>query len=235
MNVLVINGSPRLAASNTMKLTNAFISAAPQDAVIKTVQIYKKNIQPCRGCFSCWGKTAGSCIINDDMRDILTDMLWADIIIESFPLYFFGMPSGLKAMTDRTLPLMKPYMGDIGVGSAAFHDYRDSSMNSKKVVIISTCGYVQSEPMYPSLLKQLDLIWGEDNYTSILCPEGEIFISDNAKRQRHGYLSLIKKAGEEYFESFSISDKTQNELKKPILSPKGFEALTLAHRNSTVK
>ena len=77
MNVLVINGSPRLAASNTMKLTNAFISAAPQDAVIKTVQIYKKNIQPCRGCFSCWGKTAGSCIINDDMRDILTDMLWA--------------------------------------------------------------------------------------------------------------------------------------------------------------
>ena len=43
MNVLVINGSPRLAASNTMKLTNAFISAAPQDAVIKTVQIYKKK------------------------------------------------------------------------------------------------------------------------------------------------------------------------------------------------
>lgn len=232
MNVLVLNGSPKAERSNTLNITKAFLAGFPGDTELEYVNLYKLDIKPCLGCFSCWGKTPGRCVIKDDMQELYGKIEKADIIIESFPLYFFGMPSGLKAMTDRCLPFMLPYMGNLAEDkNAFFHELRDESMHEKRLVIITTCGYVDAKPMYPALLKEYDLICGDGNYTAILCPEGELFISENAKRQREGYLADVTKAGAEFAENFKLSPETMERISKPILSPKGYEALTLAHRN----
>ena len=63
--------------------------------------------------------------------------------------------------------------------------------------------------MYPALLKQLDLIAGEGHYTVILCPEGELFIADKAKRQREGYLAEITRAGAEFAQNRALSEETK--------------------------
>lgn len=69
----------------------------------------------------------------------------------------------MKATTDRCLPFMLPYMGNLVEDkNASFHELRDESMHEKRLVVITTCGYVDEKPMYPALLKQLDLIAGED-------------------------------------------------------------------------
>lgn len=230
MKVLVLNGSPKAERSNTLNITKAFLSGFPEDTEIETVNLYRKNIKPCVGCFSCWSKTQGHCVIQDDMQEIYPKIQAADIIIESFPLYFFGMPSQLKAMTDRCLPFMLPYMGNLVEDkNASFHELRDESMHEKRLVVITTCGYVDEKPMYPALLKEYDLICGDGNYTAILCPEGELFIAEKAKRQREGYLADIKKAGAEFAENLCLSEETKKRIAKPILSPKGFETITLAH------
>lgn len=187
MKVLVLNGSPKAERSNTLNITKAFLKGFPADTEVEQVNLYKKDIKPCLGCFSCWSRTPGQCVIKDDMQDIYEKIKAADIVIESFPLYFFGMPSQMKATTDRCLPFMLPYMGNLVEDkNASFHELRDESMHEKRLVVITTCGYVDEKPMYPALLKQLDLIAGEGHYTAILCPEGELFIADKAKRQRRG-------------------------------------------------
>ena len=230
MNILVLNGSPKGERSNTLKITESFLAGFPEDTNIERVTLYKQNIKPCMGCFSCWSKTPGECIIKDDMQSIYEKIGWADIVIESFPLYFFGMPSQLKAMTDRCLPFMLPYMGNLVEDkNASFHELRDESMHEKRFVVITTCGYVDAKPMYPALLKQLELIAGEGGCTTILCPEGELFIAEKAKRQREGYLAEIKKAGAEFAQNLKLCDETKQRIAKPILSPQGFEAITLAH------
>ena len=101
MKILVLNGSPKNDRSNTLNITKAFLAGFPADCSIEYVSLYKLNIKPCVGCFSCWSKTQGQCVIKDDMQELYEKIRAADIIIESFPLYFFGMPSQLKAMTDR--------------------------------------------------------------------------------------------------------------------------------------
>ena len=78
-------------------------------------------------------------------------------------------------------------------------------------------------------MKQFDLICGEGKYTAILCGQGELFISGNAKRQRDGYLEDVRKAGAEFAEKLSLSEETKKRIAKPILSPKGFETITSAH------
>ncbi len=229
MKVLILNGSPKVGRSNTLNITKAFVSGFPSDTEVEQIDIYKSDIKPCLGCFSCWSKTPGECVIKDDMQEIYKKIEASDVIIESFPLYFFGMPSGVKAMTDRCLPFMLPYMGNIASGSASFHELRNEAMHEKRLVVISTCGYVETAPMFPALLKQYDLICGEGGYTPIICPEGELFIAEKAKRQREGYLSDIKNAGAEFSQNLSLSDETMKKISVPMLSPKGFEAITLAH------
>ncbi len=236
MKVLVINGSPKGEKSNTMNVTRAFLSGFPESVGIETVELHKLDIKPCLGCYSCWGKTNGRCVINDDMQALREKILSADIIIESFPLYFFGMPSKVKAMTDRCLPFMLPYLGGFSENrNICFHELREKILLNKKLVVISSCGYVDANAVYPALLRQYDLICGEGKYTAILCAQGELFISENAKRQRDGYLSDIKKAGEEFAEKLSLSEETKKRISKPILSPKGFETITSAHWEHQMK
>lgn len=229
MKILILNGSPKSSRSNTMNITRAFIEGFPKDTKVEQIDLYKKEIKPCLGCFSCWSKTPGECVIKDDMKEIYEKIKASDIIIESFPLYFFGMPSVMKCLTDRCLPFMLPYMGNQTGNGSSFHELRDENMHNKKLVLISTCGYVDTKSMYPALLKQYDLICGENCYTSIICPEGELFIAEKAKRQRESYLRDIREAGKEFSESYCISEKTMYKISIPILSPKGFEAITLAH------
>lgn len=231
MNILVLNGSPRMERSNTLRITNAFLEGFPNDFRTETVHLYKLNIKPCLGCFSCWTKTPGKCVINDDMQTLYSKIESSDIIIESFPLYFFGMPSGFKAAVDRCLPLMKTYLGtEDKDGHSSFHLLRNDAMYNKKLVLISTCGYVGTGPMYPALLKQYDLICGKGNYTAILCSEGELFGYDGlAERQKRGYFSDAAKAGAEFAENGRISAETAEKLSKPVLSPIGFEKIVRSH------
>lgn len=231
MKVLILNGSPKLEKSNTLNVTNAFVSGFPEGTEVKRIDIYTKEIKPCRGCFACWASPDGICAIKDDMPEILAAIKEADVIIESFPLYFYGMPSQLKAVTDRCLALAEPYMGAKSDDGQTFNKLRDPSIFDKKLIVISSCGYVELEPVYPALLAQYDLICGgREKYTAILCAMGEVFMTGMAKRQIRAYLDSIRKAGEEYCANgFEISAETMRKISIPILSPTGFETLTTSH------
>ncbi|MEE3391792.1 MAG: flavodoxin family protein, partial [Candidatus Cryptobacteroides sp.] len=194
---------------------------------------YEKDIKPCMGCFACWASPDGTCAIKDDMAEIIAAIREADIIIESFPLYFYGMPSQLKAVTDRCLSLAEPYMGTRSDDGQTFNKMRDPSIFNKKFVVISSCGYVELEPVYPALLAQYDLICGgREKYTAILCPMGEVFMTGKAKRQIRVYLDDLKKAGAEYCANgFKLDPETIRKLQIPLLSPEGFATLTNSHMN----
>ena len=209
MKVLVLNGSPKGEKSNTLNITKAFLDGFSADTEVEYITVKKETIKPCMGCFSCWSRTPGKCVIKDDMQKIYEKINSADIIIESFPLYFFGMPSQMKALTDRCLPYMLPYSGNVAEDKeASFHELRDEAMHEKRLLVITTCGYVSAEPMYPALIKQLDLICGNGNYTMIKCPEGELFIAEKAERQRKAYLDSITEAGREFCENRCLCDET---------------------------
>jgi multimeric flavodoxin WrbA len=110
MNILVINGSPKGEKSNTLKLTNAFIDGIHNagNHPVEVITVSQKNIEPCRGCFCCWQKAPGECVIADDMAGILEKYINADVIIWSFPLYYYSAPSKTKALIDRLLPTNLP-------------------------------------------------------------------------------------------------------------------------------
>ena len=64
MKVLVLNGSPKKDRSNTIQVTNAFVSGFPEGTEVKKINIYEMDIRPCQGCFACWASPDGTCAIS---------------------------------------------------------------------------------------------------------------------------------------------------------------------------
>ena len=225
MQALVINGSPKGASSNTMWLTNAFTGGFPEDVTVKTITLREKNIHPCMGCFSCWTKTPGQCAIKDDMQEIYQDILESDIILESFPLYFAGVPSRLRMMTERCLLFTKRYEGSPEDTFHSILEMDEHSLKNKKMVLISSCGYVSMDTMFEALLKEYDLICGNGNYTRILCAQGELLQAGSRTRQVVNYLEEVRQAGREFIEQGAISEERQKILDRQMVTPRTFEVL----------
>ena len=132
MNVLLINGSPKGKNSNSLKLAYSFIEGLKSEYAnngkeisIEELHVASMNIDACKGCFTCWKKTPGICCIKDDMQTVIDKQLEADIILWSFPLYYFNVPGILKNLIDRQLPMSLPFMSsrEDGYGSGS-HDSR---------------------------------------------------------------------------------------------------------------
>lgn len=230
MNILVINGSPKGTRSNTWKLTTAFLEGLKQslsetgtEAQVEELQVNRLDISPCLGCFSCWNKTPGQCCIQDDMQQVISKLLWADLTIWSFPLYYYTVPGGLKNLIDRQLPMVLPFMveNESGTGNG-FHPSR-YDMSGKKTVVISTCGFYTAEGNYDGVYSLFDHECGRNQYTAIFCGQGELFRVPEVSGRTNEYLSYVKQAGQEYAQE-GISPQTWEKLNQLLFPKETFEA-----------
>ncbi len=220
MNVLVLNGSPKGERSNTMRLTHSFLDGAGwSDAEV--IDVAKTDVKGCLGCFSCWDKTPGKCVIKDGMGQILTKMIDADVIIWSFPLYYYSVPGSLKNLIDRQLPLNLPFMaeGTESGGHPARHD-----LSHQRHLVISTCGFWTPEGNYEAVISMFDHFFGKSNYTTIFCGQGELFRIPEVKARTDAYLEVICRAGTEYADG-GIHVGTQEELMEPLYPRNVFEKM----------
>jgi len=232
MKILVINGSPRDERSNTMVLTRAFLEGAGWTNA-EIVSVSKLNIKNCIGCFGCWRATPGECVIKDDMSDILPKLIEADVVIWSFPLYYFSIPGGLKTLTDRQLPMALP---DMVEGSETGDHPARYDMSHQRHIVISTCGFWTHKGNYDGVIAMYKRLEVND---FILCGQGELFPVlqltevpaempmgkeelEGLQQLLNGYLDTVRRAGAE-FAAGKINSTTQDELEKPILSQEMYE------------
>ena len=222
MNILVLNGSPKREESDTMHITRAFLEgmnkAARQD--IHIIHVIDKHIEYCTGCFSCM-RNGGTCIYDDDMRDILEDILASDLLIWSFPLYCYGMPAPLKALLDRTLPLSSMAMQKVGdryehVGQADFSHLR--------YLMICGCGFPNSRHNFEPAAAQFKLCF-PGNHTIIAVPESPMFNAAEAGVITKPRLELVKQAGRQYAETGEINETLLEEICSPMIPEEQYAAI----------
>lgn len=229
MKILAINGSPKGNRSNTWRLTCAFLEGitiqeekgGAQAPEIETLIIGSLNLKPCLGCFSCWNKTPGECRIHDDMQGVIDKILWADVVVWSFPLYYFGLPGQLKTLIDRQLPMSLPFM--CTETESGGHPSR-YDMSGKSTVVISTCGFYTAQGNYDCVTSLYDRLCGKGGYTAIFCGQGELFRVKELSERTDEYLSWVKKAGQE-FASDGITGETRGKLDRNLFPRDVFEAM----------
>ncbi len=139
MKITIFNGSPRGKNGNTNIMAESLLAGAKETGA-KTENIclvYKKILQ-CAGCFGCWSKTPGKCVIRDDMEDLMKIFLDSDIVGLATPLYTGTMTALMKNFLDRMIPIATPQIVQRENGNFA-HNGRVN--NYPLIFVMSNAGF----------------------------------------------------------------------------------------------
>ncbi|SFB17004.1 NAD(P)H-dependent oxidoreductase [Clostridium frigidicarnis] len=77
---------------------------------LKVVRLYAKSITACIGCWNCWLKTPGRCVMKDQMAESYPNYVNSDVVILLIDTAQGFISHKAKAFLDRTIPHYNPYI-----------------------------------------------------------------------------------------------------------------------------
>jgi multimeric flavodoxin WrbA len=222
MRMLVVNGSPLGKKGVTYILQEAFVKGASRaGAEVEEVFLNKKKIRACKGCFSCWIKTPGRCVIRDDQADLLEKCRRAEVFVLATPLYVDGMSGQAKTFLDRMIPLALPEF--ILVNGHCRHPAAHESFS--KFVLISNCGFHELDNFDALVMhcKRICLNSQSQYAGHILRPHGPMLrYPEMLPAQINSVLEAVERAGEEVIAKGGISQPTMDDAAKEILPKEAY-------------
>ncbi|MEM2870012.1 MAG: flavodoxin family protein [Thermoplasmata archaeon] len=194
---LAFSCSPRGRRGATELVLRSFIRGFEESGgVARLLNPYELNIEPCRGCFACWTRTRGRCVIDDDMARVLDGIQNADAIILATPVYHFTFSEGMKRLLERTMPLLEPRVQLSPDGRTR---HRRLGPRGQWAVLIATCGLPELE-VFDSLLLAFreicDMMEWNLRAVVLRTMAGLLLSKDERHRDKiEAYLQLVRSAG----------------------------------------
>ena len=108
-NILIISSSPRKKGNSQILCEQFKKGAEAKGHQVKIVRIMEQNIGFCRACDGCM-RNGGTCVLKDDMAEILGMFRKADVLVLATPVYFYryrGTPQGSVQARDFDLDVYK--------------------------------------------------------------------------------------------------------------------------------
>jgi multimeric flavodoxin WrbA len=102
MKAIAINGSPH-KDGNTAEALAIMAGILREDGIeTELIHLGGEDIKGCIGCFYCQGSENHACVFRDDFIDETSKkMREADGLILGAPVYYSGIPGGMKSFLDR--------------------------------------------------------------------------------------------------------------------------------------
>lgn len=151
-------------------------------------------------------------------------MFASDVVIYSFPLFYYSLPSRLKAFVERQLPTVASFMtGQKNYLVNGGHPPRFEV--TFKTLLISNCGFYPIAKSYDSVRAQFNMICGDGGYEEIFVGEGELFCKTITKRRCDARLEEIRLAGAEYAQSGALSSETKAKITANLYPPDMYAAM----------
>ncbi|HAP42479.1 MAG: hypothetical protein A2087_02815 [Spirochaetes bacterium GWD1_61_31] len=108
MSTILIYDSGDSGAGRVRQLLERAAGAASEPLTVLDASELK--LKACIGCFGCWIKSPGICVLKDDGGpDYLRRLVAADRVVFASAVRWGSYGSGVKYCADRMLPLLHPY------------------------------------------------------------------------------------------------------------------------------
>jgi len=227
MQVLALNGSPRMRASSTYHMLKPLLEGMEKaGAETELIHIRELELEFCMGCYTCWVHTPGVCTHQDKdrMAAVLESFNTADLVVFGTPLYHFSMSGMMKTFIDRTVVRFEPWLiPHTSVPGVSGHPERFNK--PEKILLVSACGLPEFEH-FDSLVatfKQMARMENWEYVGEILRPAGEPLSRRELQKFVSPYYGLLRQAGGQVVLDGRISDELQAELRKDLF-PGGKQA-----------
>lgn len=111
MNVTFLNGNPdpgNAAFDAHLAGLSRRLADGGHGSALLTLR--EMDIRQCTGCFACWLKTPGRCVLPDRYENVLRAYLRSDLVVLASPLAMGFTSALLKRATDRIVPVALPHI-----------------------------------------------------------------------------------------------------------------------------
>lgn len=182
MKVVFLKGSPAAGQDPLSNRAAAAVMAEmkARNWQVKAFALAGMDIKPCRGCFSCWAKTPGRCVIQDDGQEpILRAWAEADLIAMLTPIAFGGYAPELKKALDRIIPVLLPFFSKIR--GETHHPQRYPRPRRLLAIGTQKLGDADSERVFRALVGRNALNMGNVETTTLVFA-GDISLADIEKK-----------------------------------------------------
>lgn len=105
----------------------------PEREEVKWINLSELNISNCVGCFGCWTKTPGRCVIRDDAAHVYPLIAASDKVLYVSRIKYGGYDTIMKTMLERAIPVQQAFLRI--VQGETHHVQR--AVTSKQAVIVA--------------------------------------------------------------------------------------------------
>ncbi len=110
MKITIINGNP----DGRNKAFDIFIEKLSiflekEHKTVTHLKLRRMDIKYCTGCFGCWVKTPGQCLVPDDSKIVCEEAINSDVVLFASPMIMGFTSALLKNAMDKMIPLLLPY------------------------------------------------------------------------------------------------------------------------------
>lgn len=217
MKILAVNSSPRGEGESKTGLLLSHLVRGMQEAggEVETIELRKKTIRYCSGCFTCWTKTPGLCIHQDDMtKELFPKWLAADLVVYASPLYHFTVNAAMKAFIERTLPVLLPFFEQRD--GITHHPLRQPF---PKAVFLSVAGFPE-QSVFDQLSAYVDFIFGQrGNLVAEIYRAAAESLPYLGEKGR-AVLEAVQQAGREIVRDLTVSSETLSRITQDLIEDK---------------
>ena len=214
MKVLALNSSARTEGQSKTELMLKYLIEGIREAgaEVEIINLRDKKIKVCVGCFTCWTKTPGQCVHQDDMtKELFPKWLAADMCVYATPLFHHTINATMKIFIERTLPSLEPFL--LESGDRWVHPLRHKQ---PAVVVLSVAGF-PAMSAFNGLTQYVNFLFGEKQgrlLAEIYRPGAEYMA--RAGKIRNDILEATKLAGKELVKFRKVSSETLSRISQPI-------------------
>lgn len=99
---------------------------------IRYFNLSELKIANCTGCFGCWTKTPGKCVIRDDATRVYPCIARSNAILYVSRLKYGGYDTVMKTMLERAIPIQQAF---IRIHQGETHHVQRNVIPKKAVII----------------------------------------------------------------------------------------------------
>lgn len=202
--MFAINSSPRPEGQSKTALLLGHLVKGMRDAGadVEVVELRRRKVNLCIGCYTCWTKTPGCCVHRDDMSaDLFDSWLDSDLAVYATPLYHYTLNASMKAFIERTLPSVQPFL--LRDGDSTYHPPRDR--RPPAAAVLSVCGFPEISH-FQHLSAYFRRLYGDRLLAEIYRPGSETLTYAGAGRD--SVFGAVREAGRQLIEAGFVEPET---------------------------
>ena len=138
---------------------------------IEFIDLSKLKIANCVGCFGCWTKTPGKCVIRDDAVRVYPRIAESDKVLYISRVKYGSYDTIMKTMLERAIPIQQAF---IRLLHGETHHVQRSVVPKQAVII----GYgdisAEEEELFCQLIKRNANNMNFESYRVICVPENKL-------------------------------------------------------------